>query len=96
MNVAGQVDGRSHPAPPPSREVEWAAVVADPDFWVWLQGHATAEAEGRLGMEREAFEDLAAAAAKILYVRAQTVRQLIKSLSTPPRPRTPRQGRGSS
>ena len=83
MMVSGQVDGRSHPIPPQPPEVEWAEVVADPDFWAWLQDHATAEAEGRLGVERKAFEDLAAAAAEILYVRAQTLRQVMRALSSP-------------
>lgn len=81
MKAYGQVDGASHPTPASTaREDQWAATVADPEFWDWLHDHAEAESVGRCGLDREAFQDLAGAAAKLLYVRAQTLRQVLRAL----------------
>lgn len=75
MIAYGQVDGRARQAnATDARTDQWAATVADPEFWVWLQGHAITQAHATTGDVGDTFRALSDLAGDLLGHRADTMR----------------------
>lgn len=78
MIAYGQVDGRARSSnATDARTDQWAATVADPEFWVWLQGHAITQAhaaeETSRRPEAAVFGALSAVAGNLLGLRADAL-----------------------
>ena len=81
MIAYGQVDGRARRYDATeARTDQWTATVADPEFWVWLQGHALACRHVTAGPISATFQSLATVAGDLLEHRAEAVRAQMRGL----------------
>lgn len=91
MIAYGQVDGRArHRDATEARTDQWAATVADPGFWMWLQGHALTQAHATTGTVGDTFRALSDLAGDLLGHRADAVQAEMAATKPPHGNKKPR------
>ena len=80
----GQVDGRArHRDATEARTDQWAATVADPGFWMWLQGHALTASHTVSAPVAETYRALSNVAGDLLGHRARAIRAEMAATQPP-------------
>lgn len=73
MKMYGQVDGRAIDPAKASDWDRWAGTVADPNFWMWLQGHALNHAHDQPDTLAATYRALSTVAGDLLKHRADAM-----------------------
>ena len=83
MQAHGQVDGRRHQARHVGNHDRWEATIADPTFWMWLQGHALTASHAASAPVAETYRALSNVAGDLLGHRARAIRAEMAAVQPP-------------